>query len=56
MKYCKKCLQPDTRPGIKFDDKGVCYACLYEEEKKKIKQKNIFQVKFIKTTWQNNIF
>ena len=36
MKYCKKCLQPDTRPGIKFDENGICYACLYEEEKKKI--------------------
>lgn len=36
MKYCKKCLQPNTRPGIKFDENGICYACLYEEEKKKI--------------------
>ena len=36
MKYCKKCLQPDTRPGIKFDENGVCYACLWEEEKQKI--------------------
>ncbi|MBQ9123193.1 MAG: N-acetyl sugar amidotransferase [Lachnospiraceae bacterium] len=33
MKYCKKCLQPDTRPGIMFDDNQVCYACLYEESK-----------------------
>ncbi len=29
MKYCKKCLQVDTRPGTKFDDKGVCPACNY---------------------------
>ncbi|SCY86778.1 N-acetyl sugar amidotransferase [Alkaliphilus peptidifermentans] len=36
MKYCKKCLQPDTRPGIKFNEDKICYACLYEEEKKKI--------------------
>ena len=36
MIYCKKCLQPDTRPNIKFNDEGICYACLYEEEKKKI--------------------
>lgn len=36
MKYCKKCLQPDTRPGIYFSEEGVCGACLYEEEKKKI--------------------
>lgn len=31
MKYCKKCVQPDTRPGIVFDD-GVCMACRYQEE------------------------
>lgn len=36
MKYCKKCLQTDTRPDIKFNSEGVCYACLYEEEKKNI--------------------
>jgi N-acetyl sugar amidotransferase len=29
MKYCAKCLQPDTRPGIRFDAKGVCPACNY---------------------------
>jgi len=33
MKYCKKCLQPDTRPGILFDENQVCYACRYEESK-----------------------
>lgn len=29
MKYCKVCVQPDTRPGIAFDDEGVCAACRY---------------------------
>ena len=33
MKYCKKCLQPDTRPGVFFSDSGICGACLYEESK-----------------------
>lgn len=32
MKYCKKCLQPDTRPGISFDGNGVCGACNYQEQ------------------------
>jgi N-acetyl sugar amidotransferase len=32
MRYCKKCVQPDTRPGVYFDDNGVCGACLYEKE------------------------
>ena len=34
MRYCKKCVQPDTRPGIFFSEDGICGACLYEEEKK----------------------
>jgi N-acetyl sugar amidotransferase len=36
MKYCKKCLQVDTRPGTKFDDKGVCPACNYFESLKTV--------------------
>ena len=27
MRYCRKCVQPDTRPGIVFDEEGVCAAC-----------------------------
>lgn len=29
MKYCKKCLQPDTRPNIFFNKFGLCPACIY---------------------------
>ena len=29
MKYCKKCLQPDTRPGTQFNLDGICPACDY---------------------------
>jgi|TARA_B110000495_G_C22957892_1_gene561315 N-acetyl sugar amidotransferase len=36
MKICKKCIQPDTRPGIYFNEEGVCGACLWEEKKKSI--------------------
>ena len=36
MRICKECIQPDTRPGIYFDENGVCGACLWEHEKKKI--------------------
>ena len=33
MKYCSKCLMPDTRPGITFID-GVCAPCInYEKQK-----------------------
>ncbi len=33
MKYCKKCVQPNTRPGIVFDEDGVCMACRFAEKK-----------------------
>ncbi|MCK5541087.1 MAG: N-acetyl sugar amidotransferase [Desulfobacterales bacterium] len=33
ISYCKKCLMPDSRPRIVFDDLGVCNACRYSEEK-----------------------
>ena len=36
MKYCKKCLMPDTRPGISFNEEGVCSACQNHEKRKKI--------------------
>ena len=34
MKYCKNCLMPDTRPGIKFDSNGTCHACLNFQKQK----------------------
>lgn len=27
MKYCTKCLLPSTKPGLTFNDDGVCNAC-----------------------------
>ncbi len=27
LKYCKKCLIPDSKPDILFDQEGVCNAC-----------------------------
>lgn len=33
MRFCKKCVMPDTRPGILFDEEGVCSACRAEERK-----------------------
>ncbi|MBM09243.1 MAG: N-acetyl sugar amidotransferase [Magnetovibrio sp.] len=27
MKYCTKCVLPTTRPGLTFDEAGVCSAC-----------------------------
>ena len=36
MKYCKKCVMPDTRPGIYFNEEGVCSACIAYSNRKKI--------------------
>lgn len=36
MNYCEKCVMPDTRPGIYFDEEGICQACRAEEQKDKI--------------------
>jgi len=36
MQICERCIQPDSRPGIYFDKNGICGACLWEDEKKKI--------------------
>lgn len=34
LKICKKCLVLSTRPRLEFDDKCVCSACNWAEEKK----------------------
>ncbi|MEG1884292.1 MAG: N-acetyl sugar amidotransferase [Clostridia bacterium] len=36
MKYCTKCVMPDTRPGIRFNEEGVCSACQAYERRKSI--------------------
>lgn len=36
MKYCVKCLQPDTRPNTVFREGGICPACDYVEHSKDI--------------------
>lgn len=43
MKYCKKCVMPDTRPGIKFDEQGICIACRHYENRAKIDWKKRWQ-------------
>ena len=36
IKTCTKCLMPNTRPRVVFNDNGVCNACINAEEKKEI--------------------
>ena len=36
LKYCKKCLIPDSKPDILFDEEGVCNACRNFENRAKV--------------------
>lgn len=36
MKYCNRCLQPDTRPNIIFTVDGICPACDYFDRLKDV--------------------
>lgn len=36
MKWCKNCLNTSTRPRIQFDENGICNACIWADEKKKL--------------------
>ena len=39
MKYCKKCVMPDTKPDLRFDEEGVCNACRNYENRNEINWK-----------------
>ena len=39
MKRCKKCVIINIRPGISFDDAGICFPCKNYENKKNMNQK-----------------
>lgn len=46
MKYCTRCVMPETKPDLFFDDEGVCDACRSAELKNKIdwgSRKNEFE-------------
>jgi N-acetyl sugar amidotransferase len=34
MIYCKSCVMPATRPGLRLDGAGICNACRWYEQKK----------------------
>lgn len=36
MRYCKRCILPNTKPGLVFDEEGICSACRSVERKHKI--------------------
>ncbi len=36
IRYCRRCVMPETRPDILFDDDGVCSACRHFEARPSI--------------------
>lgn len=47
MRICTKCVLPETFPGIKFDNEGVCNFCLNSKgQEKLIEQKEKYKSKF----------
>jgi N-acetyl sugar amidotransferase len=36
MRWCNRCILPDTRPNLRLDDEGVCNACRAHETKRLI--------------------
>jgi len=40
VNYCKRCLYPDTKPQLVFDENGICSACKNHELKEKIDWKS----------------
>jgi N-acetyl sugar amidotransferase len=33
MRYCSRCLYPDSKPDLSFDERGVCSACIGYERR-----------------------
>lgn len=33
IKYCKRCVMPDTKPNLSFDEEGICNACRNYEKR-----------------------
>ena len=33
LKYCTRCLMPETQEGVNFDELGICTACQSSEDK-----------------------
>ena len=49
MRYCKRCVTPDTRPRVEIDSEGICNACRHADKKKndidwKIRKKEFEQI------------
>ena len=43
MQYCKKCVMPESRPNISFNNDGICSACQSFENRKNIDYNDRFK-------------
>lgn len=44
MKYCRTCLQPDTRPNTRFTPEGICPACDYFNRLQQVDWQERFEI------------
>jgi N-acetyl sugar amidotransferase len=44
MKYCSRCLQPNTRPNARFSDAGICSACEYADRLQDVDWQERFEI------------
>lgn len=49
--FCTECVQPNTRPGIKFDKNGVCGPCNYFKTLKEVDWKQRYSQLEVHATW-----
>lgn len=36
IRYCKRCIMPETKPDLHIDEEGICSACRHIEQRKEI--------------------
>ena len=36
IRYCTRCVMPETKPDLKIDEEGVCSACRYYEKRQEV--------------------
>lgn len=39
IRYCKRCIMPETKPDLHIDQDGICSACRYYEKRREINWK-----------------
>ena len=56
MKFCKVCLYPDIKPGLEFDNEGMCSACKNNELKSRTLISNSAFNRVVIQDYSNNPF